>query len=87
MWDAKAPTPSLTIIPTPDNMVFLEHVQIDSIVLRNARDGHHAYIVNVVDVYTRYSWQRSIMLIESEVYYNYLGSIKTWVVSKVSKAS
>ena len=62
MRDAKAPAPSMAIVPKPDNMIFLKHVQIDSIVLRNARDGRHAYIVNAVDVYTRYSWQRSIML-------------------------
>eukprot|EP01047_Picozoa_sp_COSAG01_P071538 COSAG01_NODE_11135_length_1998_cov_10.280674_1_plen_241_part_10 len=62
MRDAKEPARSLAIVPRPNNMIFLKNCQIDSIVLRNASDGRHAYIVNMVDVYTRYSWQRSIML-------------------------
>ena len=36
---------------------------------------------------TTHFWAIEISVIESEAYYNYLGSTKTWVVSKVSKAS
>eukprot|EP01048_Picozoa_sp_COSAG05_P022353 COSAG05_NODE_4442_length_1511_cov_1.296322_2_plen_220_part_00 len=26
------------------------------------KDGRHAYVINMIDMYTRYSWQRTIML-------------------------
>jgi hypothetical protein len=62
MRDAKEPARTLAVIPTKATMVPFKNMQMDSIVLRSNRDGRHAYIVNVVDSYTRYSWQRSIML-------------------------
>ena len=37
-------------------------MQGDGIVLKSNKDGRHAYVINMVDMYTRYSWQRTIML-------------------------
>eukprot|EP01047_Picozoa_sp_COSAG01_P048893 COSAG01_NODE_4795_length_4739_cov_16.309267_3_plen_513_part_00 len=62
MRDAKTPSKSLAIVPTKSNMVPFKKFMVDSIVMRSNRDGRHAYIVNMIDIYTRYSWQRSIML-------------------------
>ena len=65
MRDAKTPSKSLAIVPTKSNMVPFKKFMVDSIVMRSNRDGRHAYIVNMIDIYTRYSWQRSIMLVRA----------------------
>jgi hypothetical protein len=60
MQDSKAKSKSRAIVIPEDEQIPFVRMQGDSIVLTGAKDGRHPLVVTLVDVYSRYSWQRAI---------------------------
>eukprot|EP01047_Picozoa_sp_COSAG01_P095114 COSAG01_NODE_25887_length_730_cov_0.925515_1_plen_123_part_00 len=60
MQDSKAKSKSCAIIIPEDEQIPFYRMHGDSIVLTGAKDGRHPMVVTLVDVYSRYSWQRAI---------------------------
>jgi hypothetical protein len=63
--DAPALSKSRVKVPKPDALKPLRHLQADSISLKGLPSGRYTGVINIIDVFSQYSWQVPVQTVGS----------------------